>query len=217
MSSVVLLPSSSSLNTSSTRSWYLAPSFTKPEAFASFDKLLQPAQQSDHRLWQAEADFGDDNFVHHYVFSTPKQSFLDSVLLDDIRITESPQVDGSDVNYTFIAVRSFFHATEHSLLSDDSIWAKDCTRVWLPRFSIVHPLSFPRVELPQKQNYNRSRRWLKYHVLCMGLCCRHLNALVCSTFHPFRCTHKTAGNRLFRCSSRESRDHSWIHDTVFSL
>lgn len=98
------------------RSWYLAPSFARPEAYASFEELFQPAQQhpkSDRRTWQAEVDFGDDDFIHHHVFSTSNQTFLDS-MLGDVEITESSQVDGSSVDYTFTAVRFRFVQPKHS-------------------------------------------------------------------------------------------------------
>lgn len=106
LSSSVHLPSSSALDQFSMRSWYLAPSFARPEAYVSFEELLQPAQQRstdcDCRTWQAEVDLEDDKFIHHHTSIWP-QPYLDNVS-DDVGITEAAQVDGSNINYTFIAV-----------------------------------------------------------------------------------------------------------------
>ena len=92
-------------------SWYLASSFTTPEAYASFEELLQPAQQrssgSDHRTWKAEVDAENDGFIRHYTFSSCNQPYLDSVLAD-VGITKSP-VDNPGMNYTFIDVCFFFY------------------------------------------------------------------------------------------------------------
>jgi pre-rRNA-processing protein IPI1 len=88
-------------------SWYLAPSFAKPEAYASFEELLQPAQQHSEfscRTWQAEVELEDDDFIHHHTFSTWHQPYVSN----EIGIMESSQVDDSDVNYTFIAVWFLF-------------------------------------------------------------------------------------------------------------
>lgn len=105
LSSSVHLPSSSALDQFSMRSWYLAPSFARPEAYVSFEELLQPAQQRstdcDCRTWQAEVDLEDDKFIHHHTSIWP-QPYLDNVS-DDVGITEAAQVDGSNINYTFIA------------------------------------------------------------------------------------------------------------------
>lgn len=111
MSSVVHIPSNSSINVSSMHSWYLAPSFANPEAYVSFDELLQPAQQhcsdSDCRTWQAEVDLDDDEFIHHHKFLNHHQPYLDTVL-DEVGITTSPNADGFGANYAFIVVWIFF-------------------------------------------------------------------------------------------------------------
>jgi pre-rRNA-processing protein IPI1 len=87
-------------------SWYLASSFTRPEAYASFEELLQPAQErssgSDCRTWKAEVKVENDDFICHYTFLSCNQPYLDSVLAD-VGITKS-QVDSPDINYTFIDV-----------------------------------------------------------------------------------------------------------------
>jgi pre-rRNA-processing protein IPI1 len=105
LSSSAHFPSSLALNTPWTHSWYFAPSFAKPEAFVSFEELLQPAQQrsdSDHRTWQAEVDPRNDHFTHHYSFSICHQPYLDSVL-DDAGSMEN----SSGISYTFITVWFF--------------------------------------------------------------------------------------------------------------
>jgi hypothetical protein len=110
MASVVHIPSSSAVNISM-HSWYLAPSFVNPEAYVSFDELLQPAQQhcSDSycRTWQPEVDLDDDDFIHHYKFSNDNQPYLDA-MLDEVGIRTSPDAHSFGANHAFIAVWNFF-------------------------------------------------------------------------------------------------------------
>ena len=100
----------SNLSASSINAWYLASSFSSPEAFKTFDRLLHPTYPSVCRVWGAEVEgeLDEGHLIQKYeLASQPFGSQYNLQQLSDVvdvtgGLTDSDLACTLDI--TFIAV-----------------------------------------------------------------------------------------------------------------
>lgn len=125
------LPQSSLSSTPDFNSWFLEHSFTRSQAYASFEELLRPpsSQKNNqcHRPWQEEIEDNDslDAFPNSYPHISPLTSYwglqdLSSVV--DASGKTSTANNARDPNVDFLVVRfklskNFFFMSYSTVLS----------------------------------------------------------------------------------------------------